>query len=564
MLFAIRGRSRRTFPPRLLAPFLALAVIPALPVQAQQPSPPGVTLETQTAQEAVTPAPPKVRQIHIVTENVFDLNKPGEDRLLFRLANRFHFITRPEVIERQVLLKPGDDYSPEEAAESERILRQNAYLYDAKIRPVPVADGEVDLDVVTRDVWTLQGGVGFRRSGGANTVHFNVEDTNFLGTGKTLAAWHQSSVDRTSNLLRYWDPSLFGTHGNLETVYSANSDGSFERLVLERPFYSLDTRWALGVSANLDDRVDPLYNLGHVFDRFQHQEDVIEVYVGLSPGLADRSTHRWRTGFTYERDRFGNARGFDPPSLLPPDRTLAYPWISYEYVNDGFFTAHDLDRLERTEDVNLGRQYHLRLGWSSPSFGGDANRLIADTGASIGWKPSPRQLVLASFQGGSRLNRDVAENLLVSSKLRYYIRDFGNNLFYVSLGWDVAHDLDPENQLLLGGDTGLRGYPLRYLQGDNRVLFTVEQRFFSDREFFHLAHLGAAVFFDAGSAWFQDGDGKMSADRRLLRDIGLGLRIGSSRSSARATMVHIDLAFPLDGSRDIKSLQWLVSSKDTF
>ena len=95
-----------------------------------------------------------VRKIHVVTQNIFDPAKPGEDKALFRLANRFHFVTRPEVIERQVLLKPGDVYSPEEAAESERILRQNRYLYDAQIHPVPVGDGQVDLNVITRDVWT--------------------------------------------------------------------------------------------------------------------------------------------------------------------------------------------------------------------------------------------------------------------------------------------------------------------------------------------------------------------------------------------------------------------------
>ncbi len=559
-MFSSSGRRNLRFPPYLL---LVLAMLSAPPARAQQPAPPAAGPEDKPAPETAD-KPAKVRRIRVVTENIFDPEKPGEDKLLFRFADRFHIVTRPEVIERQVLLRPGDDYSAEEAAESERILRKNPYLYDAKIRPVPAGDGQVDVEVVTRDVWTLQGGVGFRRSGGTNTVHFNVEDINFLGLGKTLEAWHQSSVDRTSNLLRYWDPNLFGTHGRLEAAYSANSDGSTERLVLERPFYSLDTRWALGVSANVDDRVDPLYDRGHIFDRFQHQEDLFEIYAGLSPGLANRSTHRWRAGFTYERDRFSAAQGFDPPAILPADRVLAYPWISYEHVQDGYFTARDLDRLERTEDVNLGREYHLRLGWSSPAFGGDANLLIAETGASLGWKPHPRQLVLASIQGGSRLNRDVAENLLMSGSLRYYLRDFGDNIFYVNLQADVAHALDAENQLLLGGDTGLRGYPLRFLQGDHRVLFTVEQRFFSGREFFHLAHLGAAVFFDAGSAWFEDGDGKIAANRELLRDIGLGLRIGSSRSSARGTMVHLDLAYPLDGSRDVKRLQWLVSTRDSF
>jgi outer membrane translocation and assembly module TamA len=95
------------------------------------------------------------------------------------------------------------------------------------------------------------------------------------------------------------------------------------------------------------------------------------------------------------------------------------------------------------------------------------------------------------------------------------------------------------------------------------VLLTLEQRFYSNRELFHLLHLGAAVFFDAGSAWFADGDGKVAARRQLLKDAGLGLRFGSSRSS-RGSMIHLDLAFPLDGGSSIKRVQWLVSTSDTF
>ncbi|MEO6191950.1 MAG: hypothetical protein ABIS20_02990 [Thermoanaerobaculia bacterium] len=527
----------------------------------QECAPPQATPAQETGNAAG--AQPKVRQIHVVTQNIFDPNKPGENRLVFRLANRFHFVTRPEVIERQVLLKPGDVYSAEQSAESERILRKNRYLYDAKIRPIPAGDGLVDLDVITRDVWTLQGGVGFHRSGGANDIHFQIQDINFLGAGKGISLQHESTVDRTSNLISYDDPSLLGSHGRLGVAYSDNSDGSLKQLALERPFYSLDTRWALGVQATLDDRVDPLYSRGHVFDRFQHQQDVFGVYAGLSPGLQNRSTHRWLAGFSVERDRFSPAAGFDPPTLLPGDRTLAYPWISYESLQDAFFTERDLDRIQRTEDVNVGRQFHVRLGYSSTAWGGTLNSFVTDIGAGVGWRPSPRQLILTSLRGGSRFGNGGTENLLIGGSVRYYLRDFGDNLFYAAIGGDVAHKLDPERQLLLGGDTGLRGYPLRYLQGDHRVLLTLEQRFFSGRELFHLVHFGAAAFFDAGSAWFEDGEGKVAADRKLLKDVGLGLRIGSSRSS-RGSMVHLDLAFPLDGGPAIKRVQWLVSTSDTF
>ena len=65
-------------------------------------------------------------------------------------------------------------------------------------------------------------------------------------------------------------------------------------------------------------------------------------------------------------------------------------------------------------------------------------------------------------------------------------------------------DLDRDNQLLLGGDNGLRGYPLRFQTGDRRFLLTLEQRFYHPRQFLRLFYAGAAVFFDAGRAW-EDG-----------------------------------------------------------
>jgi hypothetical protein len=49
----------------------------------------------------------------------------------------------------------------------------------------------------------------------------------------------------------------------------------------------------------------------------------------------------------------------------------------------------------------------------------------------------------------------------------------------------------------------------------------------------------------------------------LLRDVGLGLRLGMSRS-ALANVLHVDLAMPLDGGPDISNLQILVSTKASF
>ena len=126
---------------------------------------------------------------------------------------------------------------------------------------------------------------------------------------------------------------------------------------------------------------------------------------------------------------------------------------------------------------------------------------------------------------------------------------------------EVGENLDADQQILLGGDSGLRGYPLRYQAGEGRWLFTAEQRFFTNWFPFQLFNVGGAVFYDMGATWGRDPLGTPS--QGLLRDVGFGLRLGNSRS-ALGNVLHIDVAFPLDGDPSIKSVQFLVETKEKF
>ncbi|MCP6768996.1 hypothetical protein NL529_29545, partial [Klebsiella pneumoniae] len=84
--------------------------------------------------------------------NVFYLGIPEEDTALFRFANWLHVQTREHILTSQLLFKPGDLYDIRVLQESERLLRANRFLRDARIVPVGYHDGIVDLEVVTQDV----------------------------------------------------------------------------------------------------------------------------------------------------------------------------------------------------------------------------------------------------------------------------------------------------------------------------------------------------------------------------------------------------------------------------
>jgi outer membrane protein assembly factor BamA len=537
-----------------------------------------VVVNLGTAMAEPLPTPEEVErsgavigEITFSRGDVFDTDLAAEDRRLFRLANRLHRTTRTGVVEDLLLFEPGDRFVARRIDESERLLRASRYFYDPEIRIVRVADGRVDLEVVTQDLWGLKGGVGAGRSGGANSTHFQVKDSNLLGTGAALNLERTSDVDRSSSLLEYRDPNLLGSRVVLEVGHATNSDGSRSSFQLERPFYSFDSRWAAGASAVADDRVDSQYQLGQVSGTFRVGLERLELYGGLArhgdldaPGRAGPRVSRLTAGFTFERQRFEIAANQPAPAPLPLDRTLAYPWVAFDSVGDEFLETRNFDQLSRTEDLPLGWRFHARLGASATAFGADRNEAVFEVATNWGAQPNrqPMRALQLSATASGRYGEDGARNVQFGGHVRYSRRNFGTQLFLASLTVNATDRLDPERQLLLGGDSGLRGYPLRYQEGDGNALLSIEQRFFTDWYPFRLVHVGAAIFFDAGQAWSKDGAEKERL-RGLLRNVGLGLRLGNSRSTHGST-VHFDIAFPLDGDGSIDRVQYLVTSRSGF
>jgi hypothetical protein len=505
----------------------------------------------------------KVGEVRLDLRQIFDPRREGERVWLFRMANRFHRVTRPQTVRRMLLFQPADPVSPAAIAESERVLRGSRIFYDARIVPVRIGDDSVDFEVQARDVWSLTGGVGLGRSGGVNTFRVEVEDTNLLGYGKDLQFRYQSSVDRDLGYVRYRDANLFGSRYRLDTEIARASDGHEKRLAIDRPFYSLDARWGAGVSGFIVSRVEPNYRLGKVAYKYGRYWEFGELWGGWSRGLRDGGTSRWLGGWTYDSNDFYRARRKGPVSIVPPDRTISWLWLGGEWIRDRYVVTRDLDKIQRSEDLNLGRQATFRFGRSFGELGATYSEWVMSGTFSDGVRWGERQLLFTSGTLWGRIRDSRATDTLVTGTARYFLNDFPNGRLLVSAQGAMAWDLDRDRQLLLGGENGLRGYPLRYQQGNRLALLTLEQRVYHDREYLHLFRFGAAAFFDVGRAWETNGPGRNGAVDGWLRDIGVGLRVSSTRS-ARGAMVHFDVAYPLDGPDDISKVQYLVSTTDTF
>ncbi|MCV2370766.1 BamA/TamA family outer membrane protein [Roseateles oligotrophus] len=504
-----------------------------------------------------------IGEIRVLAQDIFDTSDPQEDKLLFRWANALHIQTQPKVILRALLFKTGEPVSLRLIEETERLLRSKRFLYDVQFRPVAYHDGVVDIEVLTRDTWSLDPGVTAGRSGGANSGGIHLKEYNLLGTGTSLSFGHSRNVDRSSNELMFASDRTFGSWTAVTLSLASNSDGRRNAASIVRPFYALDSRWTAGVLGSKDDRVDAIYSAGEIVGQYRHKQDLAEVFAGWSRGLVDGWVQRYSIGLGYRNNAYALEPDVAPPASLPGNEKLVSPFLRYTVIEDRFDRELNRNLIGRPEFFALGLASSVQLGYAPTGLGSSNNTLLYAATVSRGFEPAPKQtLIAAAALSGQYADARIRRQQL-GAQAQYYLPQSPRWLFYAAAAGDVLTNAESVDDLLLGGDNGLRGYPLRYQSGTRRALFTVEERFYTDLYIWRLFRVGGAAFIDLGRAWGGVNAYSNSVNPGWLGDAGFGARIVSARA-AFSNVLHLDLAFPLNATADIKKVQFLVKTKASF
>lgn len=544
----------------LLASSIALLTPLDLKAQSSGSEPPSNDAELPNAAELERRGS-RIGRISFARDNVFDLSQPGEHYRLYGLANRLHVMTKEAVIRSQLLIKPGDPYSERLVEESARILRRNRYLFDASISVSGYADGLVDLTVWTRDVWTLVPDVSFSRTGGEDKWRVGIVENNLLGWGTRVKLTYEENVDRDITFFEVSDQNALRSRIEFLLQLADSSDGGTERLAIRRPFFALDTRWSAGFDVGSSDFEERLYDLGNEAAEYRQESNFYSAFGGLSSGLKNGWVRRWTAGFALDEDRFTPALEPEFPVLLPANRRFVYPFIGFELIEDDFRTAANRDQFERTEDFLLGTRFAATVGYASEALDSDRDSLLYWASFSRGFGRLDKNALLVRTDVAGRVDDGSSANTLLRLNLRYYSQRSKKRLFFMSVDGAWGSELDLDNLQLLGGSSGLRGYPLRYQSGESRALLSIEERYFTDWYPFRLFRVGFAAFADAGRTWGRNALGNES--RGWLTDVGFGLRLAPTRAGTRE-IFHIDLAFPLDGDESIDSVQLILEAKGSF
>lgn len=501
-----------------------------------------------------------IRKIQFESRAIFDESNPAEDNWLYRGFNRLHINTREPVLAAQLLFGEGEPLRERLVEESERILRARNYLTSAYIVPAMACPDYIDLLVVTRDAWVTEPEITFTREGGETESGFGLKDGNFLGTGDAISVSYAKDVERSLVSYEYKTSHLFRTRWATRLYYAQKSDGEDTAFSLERPFYSLQTPWATGIVTENISEIRVIREGGEDINEFRHRDRTREVYFGLATRADDRFTRRWLVGLTRENDIFS------PTELtelgVPEDRKGNYLWLGVEGIENRFATYKNLNQIQRTEDVAMGVNYRLRVGYGGARLGNERD-LIRYRGSYsnvIGVGEHHILQLHGEFDARHYKAPDPVDSGVLGLEVNYnWFRD-DQNRWYLRLRYDIGENLQQYEQLTVGGANGLRGYPIDYQRGDRRYILNVERRYFSDLHLFNIVRMGGVAFFDVGRSWGTQIDDESNPH---LANVGIGLRFSSSKTKV-GNVLHVDLAAPLTDQVGLESTQILIKAESAF
>lgn len=498
-----------------------------------------------------------IREVRINPQNIFDASDETENNWLFRTANKLHVTTRPGVIAQLLLFKAGERVSKQKIEESERLLRNNRFIYDVEFKATALGDGFVDVEVTTKDTWTIDLAGNLSRAGGNNKTSIGLREYNVLGTGLRVGFVRTTDESRRGSEFDISYPQAFDGRTLLSYARGKFDDGSRQTMSVQRPFYALDARWAAGASAFEDDRIDSLYNAGDTIGQYRHKRKIAEAFGGWSPGLVDGGTQRFFFGARTQEDAYRVEPGRIRAAVLPVSQDLRTLYFRHEFIEDRFVKLRNRDQIGRPEFFRLGFASRLQLSYlpSAPTT------WLYNAAVSNGFSFAHNRDLLVSAGIDGHLSSSGGAISQFSLAARYYAPQGSNALLYAALSMDRISGGGLADQLLLGGNTGLRGYPSYYQAGERRALFSIEERGYTNWYPFRLLRVGGAVFFDYGRAW--GGINQNLANPGWLADVGVGLRLALDRA-AFANVLHADVAWPLNRAPGIKPVQFLVKSEVTF
>lgn len=529
----------------------ALCAVLAVPAGAEAQGAPGAaTVCNNEVVAAVT----------VRTVRMSDRRAPGALERAGDWLRQISPSTSWDVVRRYLLIREGQRCSEHARRESERVLRAQPFLADARIYVAHVATDTIQLDIVTADEIAINVGMDIRQ----NTVSgLRLGNSNILGRAVTATVLYERGFAYRDGFgVRFSDYQAFGNRWVLSGAAVRDPLGSERSASIRAPLYTeLRPRaWYAGGGTR------------HVFHSLQRRG-------GRNVAIELRQT-QWLTGIAWRLGR-------------PQRAVLLGPLAEGEHVTgDGApvvvtdtgivpYTGNgDLSRDYGFRSVRIGGMAAVRRTVYVPVRGFDAiagpqdlrdgfdavlvaaHSVGSRNGADRADAPSAPQghdVVLGTslYAGAANDARLVAAQVdaeaareyergrwmgvLVSGRAAWYHQPVLTRLHTVSVEYGGAWRARVPLQMTLSDKrAGLRGFGTARVGGGSRIVARTDHRWTLPPPW-ERADAAVALFGEVGRLWA--GDAPFGENTSWQASVGASLLAAAPRGSKRVW--RLDLAFPL-------------------
>jgi Omp85 superfamily domain len=454
--------------------------------------------------------------------------------------------TRVSAVAPFLLVKQGEACTETLLTESERVLRAQPYLADARAVVTPDANGTVSVSFSTVDDIRPIVGLGVKNN---SPTRIKLGSGNVAGSGMaTSLQWQQGFAFRDGWSFRFADYHVLGRPYLFDSQLERSPLGEIVSGSLSQPLYSQIQKFAWSASfAHVDryqtfirgENVDPL-SLGVA--RQSWELNAVYRVGGGSYGLfAGAQVGGDRVSPT-DNGVVITDRGFvdDPDTTLGPrysvqNRTLISGILGARALS--FFKAQSFDALEGAQDVARGVQLGTLIG---RGVGADNDGWFVGSQIYAG-AGTPRSFV--GMQTSIETGRGNGEwgDMVAEGRLAWYSRPTKRRTQIASLEFSGAWNTTIPLQLQLGTNrVGVRGYEGSRTSGGRRAVGRLEERLIFPGLAKYLG-FGGAAFVDVGKMWAGDVPFGQTVNPRV--GAGVGLIFAVPRSSRQN--LRIDVAAPL-------------------
>ena len=163
---------------------------------------------------------------------------------IYNLGNQIHIKTKKQTVMKHLLFTKGEHVSTNTLIESERNLRKQLFIADAKIEIIKKSYDSTFIYVTIFDQWTTILESAVKRFGNQWIYRIGIGESNILGTGQAISMSHYANLHSEGNSFTYYN-SVLSKYRLPFLVQFTDSDNGFNfKYSIENPIRSKNDQYS--------------------------------------------------------------------------------------------------------------------------------------------------------------------------------------------------------------------------------------------------------------------------------------------------------------------------------